>query len=118
MSMQAKLGQAEREKLAKLLGLLSSEHSGERDAAGLAAQRFLKQRGISWVEVLIPQPAERRLPEFGTWRATCRRLMERPRDLRAWERTFVADLPNFGRISVKQRYVLTEIAKRVLGDQA
>ena len=118
MSAQANLGRADREKLAKLLGLLSSDQAGERDAAGLAAQRLLKQRGISWAEVLIHQPAERRLPEMGTWRTTCRRLMENPRALRPWERTFVADLPNFGRISVKQRYVLTEIAKRVLGDQA
>jgi hypothetical protein len=109
------LSQSDRSRLVKLLGMLASDHAGERDAAGLAANRLLKQRGVSWSDALAPQPVERRLPEMGTWRATCRRLMEDPRALRPWERTFVAELPNFGRISVKQRYVLNEIAKRVLG---
>ena len=107
------LAPSDRTRLVKLLGLLGLDHLGERDAAGLAAQRLLKQRGISWAEVLIPQPVERRLPEMGTWRTTCRRLMENPRALRPWELKFVVDLPNFGRISVKQRYLLTEIVERV-----
>jgi len=112
------LPQADRTKLVKLLALLGSDHPGERDAAGLAAHRLLQKRGLSWEDALTPQPAERRLPEHTTWRATCARLMENPRALRPWERTFVADLPNFPRISVKQRYVLNEIAQRVLGDRA
>jgi hypothetical protein len=112
------LPQSDRTRLVKLLALLGSDHAGERDAAGLAAHRFLQKRGLSWEEALTPQPVERRLPEMGTWRATCRRLLENPRELRAWERTFVADLPNFSRISVKQRYFLNEIARRVLGDRA
>jgi hypothetical protein len=112
------LPQADRTRLVKLLALLGSDHAGERDAAGLAANRLLKQRGLTWEDALSPRPAERRLPEMGTWRTTCRRLMENPRVLRPWERTFVADLPNFGRISVKQRYILNEIADRVLGDRA
>ncbi len=110
------LAQSDRTKLMKLLALLGSDHPGERDAAGLAAHRLLQKRGLAWEEVLNPRPVERRLPEFGTWRTTCARLMENPRVLRPWERNFVADLPNFPRISVKQRYVLNEIAKRVLGE--
>jgi hypothetical protein len=112
------LPQSDRTKLAKLLAMLGSDHAGERDAAGLAAHRLIKQRGLTWDEALSPRPVERRLPEMGTWRTTCRRLMENPRVLRPWERTFVSDLPNFGRISVKQRYILNEIAGRVLGDRA
>jgi len=52
-----------------------------------------------------------------TWRTTCAELIKRAGDLRPWERKFVADLPGFPRISTKQRYVLKEIADRVLGDQ-
>ncbi len=118
MTAQASLGTADRTRLAKLLSMLGSDHAGERDAAGLAAHRLLQKRGLSWEDALTPQPVERRLPEHTTWRTTCARLMENPRALRPWERSFVADLPKFPRISVKQRYILNEIATRVLGDHA
>jgi hypothetical protein len=110
------LAQADRVRLAKLLSMLGSDHAGERDNAGLAASRLIRQREITWEQVLDPPPVERRLPEYGTWRTTCTKLMARPRALRPWERTFVADLPKFPRISVKQRYFLNEIAQRVLGE--
>jgi hypothetical protein len=42
------LPDASRAKLAKLLGLLGSAHAGERDAAGLAANRLISQAGLSW----------------------------------------------------------------------
>jgi hypothetical protein len=50
-----------------------------------------------------------------TWRVTCAQLANRPGDMRPWERKFITDLPSFPRISIKQRYVLKEIADRVLG---
>ncbi len=113
------LPQADRTRLVKLLTLLGSDHAGERDAAGLAAHRLLKQRGLSWEDALAPRPAERRLPEMGTWRTTCATLVQQPRGvLRPWERNFVEDLPKFSRISTKQRYILSEISRRVLGDRA
>jgi hypothetical protein len=113
--MTAVLPQSDRTRLVKLLGMLASEHAGERDAAALAAIRLLKMRGVTWDEALSPQSVGRRPPETGTWRTTCRRLLENPRALRPWERTFVTDLSSFPRISIKQRYLLNEIASRVLG---
>jgi len=110
------LAPADRERLTKLLGLLGSDFAGERDAAGLAAARLLQARGLSWPDLLLPAPIHRE-PMMGTWRTTCAELAARPGDLRAWERGFVEDLPKFQRISTKQRYVLNEIAKRVLGEQ-
>jgi hypothetical protein len=106
-----------RTKLAKLLGLLSSDHQGERDAAALAAARLVKATGLSWAQIITPAPVKRE-PLFSTWRATCAELAKRPGDLRPWERKFVVDLPGFQRISTKQRYVLKEIADRVLGRSA
>ena len=103
-----------REKLAKLLGLLGSDHPGERDAAGLAAHRLLQQHKLTWPDILATRQS-RREPLYSTWRATCAELTERSGDLRPWERQFVVDLPKFQRISTKQRYVLNEIASRVLG---
>ncbi|HET8637058.1 MAG TPA: hypothetical protein VFL96_09440, partial [Acidobacteriaceae bacterium] len=88
--------------MAKILGLLGSDRPGERDAAALAAHRFVQQRGIAWVDVLNPPPVEHQLPELGTWRATCRACLAHPDRLRPWEIGFLEDLPKFRRLSVKQ----------------
>lgn len=108
------LTSAGRNKLGKALAMLGSDHSGKRDAAGLAAHRLVTTAGLSWSEILDPPPVEHRLPELGTWRATVRECLAHAGDLRPWERTFLTDLPKFRRLSVKQRYVLKEIANRVL----
>jgi hypothetical protein len=44
----------ERARLANILGRLGSDHQGERDAAALAAMRFMRQRGIVWPQVIGP----------------------------------------------------------------
>jgi hypothetical protein len=113
----------ERERLAKMLALLDSDQAGERAAAIAAATRLLERRGLRWSEILeaVPSPlppAVERKPQVQTWRATCAELGKRPDHLRPWERKFVADLPAFPRISVKQRYILDEIATRVLRERA
>jgi len=59
--MTAPLTPDQRQKLVKLLGLLSSDHSGERDAAGLAAQRLVTNAGASWSDVINP-------PALPSWR--------------------------------------------------
>jgi hypothetical protein len=110
----AALPASARTRLVKLLGMLGSAHEGERDAAVLAANRLLQQHKVSWGDLLAKPPMHRE-PLYSTWRITCSELLKRPGDLRAWEKTFVADLPNFRRISTKQRYVLQEIANRVRG---
>ena len=85
----------------------------ERNAALAGAARILKARNLDW-DALIARPPHRE-PLIGIWRATCAELAARQDDLRPWERHFVADLPNFRRLSSKQRYILNEIAARVLG---
>ena len=102
-----------RTKLAKTLALLGSSHAGERDAAAVAAHRIVTSAGLTWADLIRPREVKRE-PLFSTWRATCAELIRRPSDLRPWERKFVADLPAFPRISTKQRYILSEIAGRVL----
>ncbi len=115
------LPQKDKAALTKILALLGSDKAGERDAAVCAAQRVLDRNGLCWPDLLgLPQPPQppKREPLFATWRATCAELSRRQRDLRPWERAFVADLPAFPRISTKQRYVLKQIADRVLGARA
>ncbi len=109
---------ATRKKLAKLLGMLGSDHAGERDSAGLAAVRLMRQSGLSWQQILSPPPPEHPIPERGTWRETVRQCLARPGSLRPWEVGFLRDLPQFRRLSTKQRYCLKEIADRVLKREA
>jgi hypothetical protein len=104
-----------RTRLSKILPLLSSDKQGERDAAALAAQRILTKAGLSWGDIIAPTPVPHRAPP---WRATCLELQKRPGSLRRWEIGFVASLPAFHRISEKQRNILNEIARRVLGGAA
>ena len=105
---------ASRTRLAKLLGMLGSDHAGERDAAGLAAHRLVTMAGRTWSDVLNPPAIDKKLPEFGTWRQTVAECLDQPGSLRKWEVGFLHDLPKFRRLSTKQRYVLKEIADRVL----
>lgn len=48
------LAPADSARLAKLLGLLGSNHSGERAAAGLKAHRLVSSRNLSWSDLLAP----------------------------------------------------------------
>jgi hypothetical protein len=43
---------AERQRLAAILGMLGSEHAGERAAAGLQAEAFRRKHGLTWAELL------------------------------------------------------------------
>jgi len=46
---------AERQRLAAILGMLGSNSAGERDAAALAAEEFRKQRGMTWEQLVSGQ---------------------------------------------------------------
>jgi hypothetical protein len=57
-------------RLIRVLGLLGSEHPGERDSAALAAHRLVTAAGTSWAELLHPAPGPakvvvRRVREYG-----------------------------------------------------
>lgn len=43
---------AERQRLAAILGMLGSEHQGERDNAARQAEAFRKKHGLTWEELL------------------------------------------------------------------
>jgi hypothetical protein len=113
---------ADLQRLSKLLEVVlrDSTPDGERTAATVQAIKMLDRYAMRWSDVVTQLQAAppKREPIQSTWRTVCERLQQRPGDLRPWERGFVADLPNFKRISSKQRYCLDEIAKRVLGEAA
>lgn len=45
------LDPADIDRLGKLLGMLGSEHAGERAAAGLKANELVRDRGTSWMQI-------------------------------------------------------------------
>jgi hypothetical protein len=54
-------------RLARILGMLGSDHVGERAAAGLAAHKLVQVCGVTWWELLAPRrvapPATERLDD-------------------------------------------------------
>lgn len=42
-------------KLTRILGMLGSDHEGERASAALAAHRFVKRAGVTWWDLLAPR---------------------------------------------------------------
>jgi hypothetical protein len=48
----------DRQHLARILGMLGSDHAGERAAAGLQAEAFRRKHRLTWTELFIPAPAE------------------------------------------------------------
>jgi hypothetical protein len=75
---------AERERLVKLLGLLGSEHDGEIANAGRMADRFVKNQGLTWDELIVPA---RDRAGLWDWRSAAREVLasELGSD---WERNF------------------------------
>ena len=98
------LSEQDRERLAKLLGLLGSDHAGERDTAGQMAQRFVKSRNLTWFDVLQPvlpavakRPSESRTSTAtaSNWRQIVAHSQRRGTDLGLltdWEEDFLASL--------------------------
>ena len=118
----AVLSPRDTERLAKILGRLGSEFDGERAAAGAMAARFLKDRHLTWAELLeAPAPAPvapicpccRPSPEFG-WRRLadlCLQIGHELDLLSEWEAGFLATLRRRGYPpTAKQAAVLRRIA--------
>src|SRR5438067_13319438 len=103
----------DRDRLAKLLGLLGSHHDGEVIAAARAAHRLLVASGKTWRSVLIdarPLPAP---VEFNP-RADIDFCLRRRHRLTEWEENFVASVrERRAPLSTRQRNVLNRIVDRL-----
>jgi hypothetical protein len=116
---------ATRERLAKLLGLLGSEHDGERATAGRMASDLVRQHRLTWAELLALRVVERpgtacaeREAARGSWREAvaflCRVAAERPALFTTWERGFVVSLGRQARLSARQEEILLQMLDRVI----
>ena len=107
-------------RLAKLLGMLGSDHAGERAAAGLKADEMLKREGLRWADVIqprIPEPVEDDdEDDEPDWRAMANACAARSSLLSGRELSFVRTMTRWrGQPSAKQLDWLVSIHVRVGG---
>ena len=103
-------------KLAKICGLFSSNHDGERAAAAWQADRIVRAAGLTWLELLVnDQHAQ---PQ--TYHTSPRDILTRySADLTVWERTFLDGIARRpGTLSARQMQIFLEIRRRVTGGAA
>ena len=115
-------------RLVKLLGMLGSDHPGERAAAALKADQWVKAHGASWQALLTPpkSPVAARKPRaaprkpvhgvrLGGWQEVASELLARPGGLlRPKDHDFVAGLllRGYDNLTVKQDAWLRDLAER------
>ena len=119
-----RLTQADREKLARLLGMLGSAHAGERDNAARMADALVRRAGATWVDVVLSPtlPASDAPPSFNvfhdwprSWRTAVHVCQQAPAGLSDWDRDFLAVIAAYQhRPSAKQLDILATILGCVL----
>lgn len=115
------LSATERDKLVRLLGLLGSDFDGERATAAAMASRFIRERRLTWADVIgtpaplppLPRPASG-APDCPVSRLDAVRLVLARADLLTpWEMGFVQSVAWRRRWSPKQTDVFDRIHERV-----
>ena len=119
-----RLSDTEITKLCAILALLSSDKSGEVQAAGAAATRFLQQRNLQWRDLLVPiLPKPDAPPRFdlfadwpARWRAAGHFCWQAPEwILSDWDSRFLATIAGYAhRPSDRQLDILATIVGNVL----
>lgn len=103
---------ADRARLAGILGRLGSDFEAERATAGRMASDFLRDRGMTWAE-LIDRPAPTPPPAPGDWHKRAAWCADRPELLTPWEHSFLAGMAGRPRPPTqKQAVVLDRLVAR------
>jgi hypothetical protein len=96
------LPQEAADRLTKLLGMLGSEHDGERATAAAKANAFVRAMGLTWRDIISPPLAPDHAPRIRSWRANdsnWRRMAEfchaRRWQLNQKDRDFVRSMLNW-----------------------
>lgn len=99
MNRAALLDSATAGRLAKILGMLGSDHDGERAAAGLKASQIVRGLGLSWSDVIAAPPLAPPSPRIRSWRSgetdwqrMARFCHDRGRQLRLRDRDFIRSM--------------------------
>jgi hypothetical protein len=111
------------ERLVKLLGMLGSNHDGERAAAALKANALVREHGLVWSDVIPTPHADHRPNNAGAenqddqtigWRTMRDFCAQRSNLLRSREQEFIDDIDGWrGVLTEKQNAWLIAIYARV-----
>jgi hypothetical protein len=116
------LAEADRDRLAKLLGLLGSDYDGEVANAGRLADKLVRGAGLTWPDVIAPaltapdhdhRGDTAADPLRGNWRAMAAVCARFPHLIDRWEWQFLSGLQRFPRLSIKQQAILVRIVTRL-----
>jgi hypothetical protein len=99
-------------RLAKLCGMFGSEHIGERAAAAAAADRLVREQGLSWVDV-IRGPWSRSSRKLKTINDKLDFLSEHADVLTDWEKKFIVTVRGFRRKSRRQIETINGLVDKV-----
>lgn len=104
-------GLLDRDRLVKLLGLLGSDHDGERANAAAAADRLVRAAGLTWRDLILPElPQSVRRPAVKDALAF---VLARQSLLTAWERKFCVSLyTQHSAATDKQAAILAQIVEK------
>ena len=122
--MSIALSGTERARLVKVLGLMSSDHDGERAAAAWQATRLVKSRGLSWDDLISDGlslhrvPPKERMASAAQWMEQVRFILSHERLLSQWEKAFAISLYGRARITPKQADVLIGVVDRLTAQGA
>jgi hypothetical protein len=104
----------DREKLARLCGLFGSDHDSERATAAAKADQFIKERGLTWEDVIGAIPTA----STGDHHGLCVAALAVSDLLNDIEREFLRSISRFNTISPKQRAWLDRIVDRIHSEAA
>jgi hypothetical protein len=114
-------------RLAKLCGMFGSDHDGERASAAAKADALVRQLGLTWGQIIVPQlpsPEPWPAPQWRElhWSEAIELCARHPHLMTQWEAQFVANLRRSRRpLSEKQRNVVVNIVAKIrnaFGDAA
>jgi hypothetical protein len=101
------------DRLRKLLGMLGSDHEGERAAAGRIASDLLRAHRLTWADVVGAEAQVRVWHEPQGHREAACECLAWPEILTNWEREFLRSIAGRWRLSGRQTHCLDRIVIKV-----
>ena len=106
---------AERDRLAKLLGMLGSDHDGEVLNAARLADRLVRDHGITWLDAITaPLSTDDPLARFAACAEAYTFALTRAPMLTHWEFDFLRNVAGFSKLSHKQLDTLRRLVTRAI----
>ena len=103
------------EKLIRVLGMLGSDHPGERANAAAAADRMIREAGLRWPDIIQPKlaPPSRRQREFENLKEALDYTLDFAGELSEWELSFIWSVRRQRTpISPKQSAIVRQIIEK------